>query len=759
MENSPEVLPGAAPFAAELGERLRAAAAERAAQGNSPRTRHLLADGRPRYTNRLALETSPYLLQHANNPVSWRPWGDEAFAAARAEDKPVFLSIGYSTCHWCHVMEEESFEDPEVAARLNERFVCIKVDREERPDVDSIYMQAVQLLTQRGGWPMSVFLTPDRRPFFAGTYFPPRDGDRGARVGFLTILTELARVYRDERPRAEENAAEVTRAVQDSLASSRSRPFPAARLATQEDPASPGHATGLPQAQILDGALEHYAQIFDPHEGGARRAPKFPSSLNLRFLLRAWRRTGDPQALAMAALTLEKMALGGLYDQVGGGFHRYSTDARWLVPHFEKMLYDNALLAIAYVEGWQACGATAQGAFFRRIAGETLDYVARELSDPRGGFWSATDADSEGEEGTFFVWTPQQLKDVLGQEDAARAAELFGVSLEGNFEESGASVLALREIPGPDDAAFLARVRPLLSAARARRPPPLTDRKVLAAWNGLMISAFARAGTAFARPDYLDRARAAAKYLLGIHMPDAGPGPSAPGGGGLLRASLDGRARHQGVLEDYAMLAAGLVDLFEATGEPRWLSAALGLHQTLRARFEDPDGGFFRTPEGGEALLAREKPAYDGAEPTGNSVAALTLLRLAALTSDAALGAQAEALLRSFDGLLTAAPAALGEMLLAVDFLLAEVRELVLLRPAGGDDSALLDVLRPRFLPHQALVRCEAGPAQDALAALTPLVRDRAPLRQQTTAYVCAQGACQLPVTEAAALAAQLERP
>ena len=727
MPSSEETLPGAAPLPSELAAHLRAAADERAARGAAPRTRHLRKDGSAQYVNRLALETSPYLLQHAHNPVSWRPWGDEAFAAARTDDKPVFLSIGYSTCHWCHVMEEESFEDPEIAARLNERFVCIKVDREERPDVDSIYMQAVQLLTQRGGWPMSVFLTPDKRPFFAGTYFPPRDGDRGSRTGFLTVLTELARVYRDERGRAEENAAEVTQAVQRSLA--------------------PERATGLPQAHVLDAALAHYADIFDAHEGGARRAPKFPSSLNLRFLLREWKRTGDARARSMAALTLEKMALGGLWDQVGGGFHRYSTDGRWLVPHFEKMLYDNALLATAYVEGWQACGATAQGAFFRRVAEETLDYVARELSDERGGFWSATDADSEGEEGTFFVWTPQQLKDVLGQEDAARAAALFRVSLEGNFEESGASVLSLGAIPAADDAAFLARVRPRLYAARAKRPPPLTDRKVLASWNGLAISAFAVAGTAFARPDYLERARAAAAYLLDMHMHD----------GELLRSSLDGRARHPGVLEDYAMLAAGLVSLFEATGEPRWLSAALELHQTLLARFADPQGGFFRTPTGGEELLAREKPAYDGAEPTGNSVAALTLLRLEALTSDATHRTQAEALLRSFGGLLTAAPAALGEMLLAVDFLLAEPREILLLRPSGGDDSALLEVLRPRFLPHKALVRCEAGPAQEALAALLPLVRDRTPLRDLTTAFVCTQGACQLPLTDAAALATQLE--
>jgi uncharacterized protein YyaL (SSP411 family) len=655
--------------------------------------------------NRLARESSPYLLQHAHNPVDWWPWGSEAFAEARRRDAPIFLSVGYSTCHWCHVMERESFEDEEIARVLNEHFVAIKVDREERPDIDAIYMQAVQMLTRQGGWPMSVFLTPDGKPFFGGTYFPARDGDRGARIGFKSILLELARVYREERERAVSSAEQIAQAVQQSLAADK--------------------PTGLPGLHVLHGAMSYYAEVFDPGEGGVRRAPKFPSSMNVRFLLRYWKRTGDEQALRMAVLTLEKMALGGIYDQVGGGFHRYATDAHWLVPHFEKMLYDNALLVMAYVEGWQA----THNEFLRRIASDVLDYVARGMSDATGAFWSATDADSEGEEGTFFVWTPAQLREVLG-EDAARAAKLFGVTEEGNFE--GKNVLSLSHVPDAEEQAFLERIRPRLYAARAKRPPPLTDTKILTSWNGLMISAFARAGLAFARQDYLGKAARAADAVLEAHFAE-----------GILRRT----GRHPGLLEDHAFLAAGLADLFEATGEKRWLEKARSLHEALAQRFADPEGGFFRTPADHEALLAREKPAYDGAEPTGNSVAALTLLRLEAITTAAGYREQAERLLRSFGSLLAGAPAALGEMLLAVDFLLGEAREVVLVRPRNGSDAPLLDTVRARFAPSQVLVRHEEG-----ATAATPLAEERPAQGGKATAYVCVRGACKLPVTEPAEL-------
>ena len=707
-----EAPPGAPPRSAELAQRLAEASARRR---ESPRTRHVAGGGEARFVNRLALESSPYLLQHAHNPVDWRPWGDEAFAEARARDVPVFLSIGYSTCHWCHVMEEESFEDLEIAETLNRLFVPVKVDREERPDVDSVYMQAVQLLTQHGGWPMSVFLTPDRKPFYGGTYFPPRDGVRGARVGFLTLLGELHRVYTEERGRASEAAEQMARAVKESLSADR--------------------PTSAPGLHVLHGAMSYFAEVFDPAEGGVRRAPKFPSSLHTRFLLRYARRTGDEQAMRMATLTLTKMALGGIYDQVGGGFHRYSTDAHWLVPHFEKMLYDNALLAPAFVEAWQATGDP----FFRDVAADVLEYLGREMTDPGGAFWSATDADSEGEEGTFFVWTTRKLADVLGEEDGERAAALLGATATGNFE--GKNVLSLSRVPTEDERAFLRRIRPPLYDARAKRPPPLTDRKVLTSWNGLTISAFARAGLALSRPEFTERAARAADYLLRVHRAS----------GRLSRSSMDGVARHAGLLEDHAFLAAGLVDLFEATGELRWLDQARALHDDLEARFADRDnGGYFRTPSDGEELLAREKPGYDGAEPTGNSVAALTLLRLEAITGEARYREAAERVLRCFGAILAGAPGALGEMLLAVDFALAEVKEIVLVRPRGKDDAPLLDVLRPRFLPHSVLVRAEEGATAPALG------RDRPAAGGRVTAYVCRGGACQLPVTDPAELAKML---
>jgi uncharacterized protein len=705
--------PGAQGFSEDLSARLAQAVARRS---QPPRTRHLREGGAARFTNRLALETSPYLLQHAHNPVDWRPWGEEAFATARALDRPVFLSIGYATCHWCHVMEEESFESEEIAKILNQRFVPVKVDREERPDVDAIYMQAVQMLTQHGGWPMSVFLTPEGKPFFAGTYFPALDGERGARYGFRTILLELERTWTQERERASRSAEQIAQAVRQSLSAD-----------------APGAA---PAQHVLDGAMSYYAEVFDEREGGVRRAPKFPSSMNVRFLLRYWKRSGDGDALRMATLTLEKMALGGIYDQVGGGFHRYSTDASWLVPHFEKMLYDNALLAVAYTEAWQA----TQSELFRRIACEVLDYAAREMTDPSGAFWSATDADSKAEphgggalaaeggaEGNFFVWTVGQLRDALGAEDGERAARLFRATEAGNFE--GKNVLSLARPPDDGELAFLGRIRPKLQAVRARRPPPLTDTKILTSWNGLMISAFARAGLAFAREDYLRRAASAADAILRAHFE-----------GNVLRRT----GRHFGLLDDYAFFAAALVDLYEATGEAHRLSMARALHATLAERFAHPQGGFFRTPEGHEALLAREKPAYDGAEPTGNSVAALTLLRLAAITGDAAFQEQAERLLRSFGALLAGAPAALGEMLLAVDFLLSPPREVVLVRPAGGSDAQLLDALRCRLAPSQVLVRHEEG-----TAPATPLAQDRPAQQGRATAYVCERGACQLPVTSA----------
>ena len=490
--------PGAKPLPPELATRLREALKQRT---GPPRTRHLVAGtSLAIYTNRLALEQSPYLLQHAHNPVDWRPWGDEAFDEARARDVPVFLSIGYATCHWCHVMEEESFEDEEIARLLNTQFVCIKIDREERPDVDAIYMQAVQLISGQGGWPMTVFLDHQRRPFYAGTYFPPRDGARGSRHGLTTLANELARLFREERPRTEEAARDLAAAVKKSLL--------------------PAPAADLPGVDALVSAQGSYKEQFDPRDGGMRRAPKFPSSINNRFLLRMAAHEADvasAEGLKMAWLSLEKMALGGLFDQLGGGFHRYSTDARWLVPHFEKMLYDNGLLTVAYVEAWQTLRAldgdapdgmpwSAKAAFFKTVAERTLHWMDAEMSDARGGFFSATDADSEGEEGTYFVWKLHEVETVLGEAGSGEGlavAKLFDVSPEGNFE--GNSVLSLERIPDAASQALLDRAIVKLLEVRAKREPPLTDNKVLTAWNGLAISAFARAGFALHRDDLIAR--------------------------------------------------------------------------------------------------------------------------------------------------------------------------------------------------------------------------------------------------------------
>src|SRR5262245_30475681 len=494
-----------------------------------------------KHTNRLIHETSPYLLQHAHNPVDWWPWGDEAFAEARRLGKPVFLSIGYSTCHWCHVMEEESFEDEEIATAMNELYVSIKVDREERPDVDAVYMSAVQALTGSGGWPMSVWLTPDREPFFGGTYFPPRDGARGARTGFLSLLQGIHEQYVSDPTRVGKAKDALVRAVRGHMEAKAAE-------------AAPG---GRPGPSLIADTVTVFKRLFDDRDGGVRRAPKLPSNMPIRLLLREHARAADDVALLMAALTLEKMAAGGMYDQLGGGFHRYSTDARWLVPHFEKMLYDNALLVVAYAEAHQVTGR----ADFARVARDTLDYLLREMTAPEGGFYSATDADSKrpdgkSEEGAFFVWSEAEIRQLLGGgAEAERFIRYYGVTAAGNFE--GANILAVAA-PDEGEQAALAPQRAALYEARARRPPPFRDEKILAAWNGLAISAAAVAGRLFAEPRYVEAAVRAATFVLDKMRP----------GGRLARSAKDGRTGVAGFLDDYAFMCAGLIDLYEATLEP-----------------------------------------------------------------------------------------------------------------------------------------------------------------------------------------------
>ncbi len=736
----PEALPGAPP----LGEVLRRDLAERLAAAGAayePRTRHLREDGSPLYTNRLFLSSSPYLQQHAHNPVNWFPWGDEAFEAARRLKRPVLLSIGYSTCHWCHVMEEESFEDPEIARVMNELYIPIKVDREVRPDVDAIYMQAVQMMSGgQGGWPLNAWLTPDREPFFGGTYFPPRDGDRGARTGFLTILQQLSRVYHEQPDKVAQAAAQLVEALQAGLG---------------------GHppASSPPDAGVLRRAFGFYAGHFDPVDGGLNRAPKFPSSLPVRFLLRYDRRTGEDQALEMATLTLRKMATGGLYDQAGGGFHRYATDARWLVPHFEKMLYDNALLAVTYLEAWQATGDPS----FARITREILRYVRRDMTSPEGAFYSATDADSRtpdghAEEGYFFTWTPEEIQSVLDPVAARLVKAHYGVTAGGNFE--GRSILhvarpleevaAELEVPAEEARRLLDAAREALYEARKARPAPLRDEKVLAAWNGLMIGAFARAGLALDEAADVEAAAAAARFILERMRDDRGR---------LNRSFKDGRAEHPAFLEDYAFLIGGLLDLYEAGSDPRWLREAVALQAILDDHYADPAGGYYTTSDDHEKLLAREKPGYDGAEPSGNSVAALNLLRLAHFTGEDRYRAAADRLLAAFGATLEGSPAALSEMLLALDFRLDDVREVVLVTPsAKASAGVLLDPLRRLFLPSRVLAVVPQGKAQAPHAALLPMVEGKIAQEGKVTAYVCKLGVCRLPTTDPSELVEQLRQ-
>jgi uncharacterized protein YyaL (SSP411 family) len=703
-----------------------------------PRTKHLRPDGWAKYTNRLFLETSPYLLQHAHNPVNWFPWGDEAFEEGRKHNRPVLVSIGYSTCHWCHVMEEESFEDEEIARFLNEHFIAVKVDREERPDVDAIYMRAVQGMTGHGGWPLNVWLTPDRRPFYGGTYFPPRDGAMGRGIGFLTLLRELRKTYDAQPERVAEVGLHLTKFIQESL--------------------SPEGGKVLPAPDILTRAAQFYKSRFDPLHGGLAGAPKFPSSLPVRFLLRYYRRTGDRDFLDMAKLTLEKMAAGGMYDQAGGGFHRYSTDEKWLVPHFEKMLYDNALLVVAYLEAYQATGEKD----FERIARETLRFIERDMTSPDGAFYSATDADSltpngRREEGYFFTWTPEDMEATLGPERSRIVGRYYGMSEKGNFEgrtilhvpdtsETIAGGLALSEEKLD---AILSEAKELLYRARSSRPPPLRDEKLLTAWNGLMISAYARAGLVLDDSRYVEQAGKAARFVFGSMYRD----------GRLYRTFMDGQARNNGYLDDYAFLIAGVLDLYEATGDPSWLERAVELDAILEKHFEDKNqGGYFLTSDDHENLLVREKPAYDGAEPSGNSVEVLNLLRLYELTTKDEYRKRAERLFRYMADILRENPVALSEMLLAIDFYFDTPKQIIIVTPTGKKKEAapLLAVLRSQFVPNRILSIVSEGEEQESNARIIPLLGGKEAMDGQVTAYVCENRVCKLPTSDTEEFARQL---
>jgi len=676
--------------------------------------------------NRLAGETSPYLLQHADNPVDWYPWGEEALDRARREDKPILLSIGYAACHWCHVMAHESFEDPETAAVMNEHFVPVKVDREERPDLDGIYMDAVQAMTGQGGWPMTVFLTPEGGPFFAGTYFPKTD--RHGLPGFRKVLLAVAEAWRERR----EDARRQGEAVVGHIAAQSVVLEPAAAPLSED---------------LLRQAFDGLRRAFDARWGGFGPAPKFPQPMTLEFTLRAWLR-GFEGALEMVELTLNRMALGGIYDQLGGGFHRYSTDGRWLVPHFEKMLYDNAQLVRVYTHAWQVTGWPR----YRRIARETAGYLLRELRHPEGGFFSSQDADSEGVEGKFFVWSHDELVDHAGEV----VADLFGATPEGNWE--GANVLWMPEAAenvatrhGLDLGELEQRWadgRRSLFEVREARVHPATDDKVLAAWNGLAVSALAEAGRTFDEPDLVAAAVAAAEFVLGSLR---GPG------GRLLRAWRDGRTGGPGYLDDYACMAEACLTLWETTFELRWLTEARRLADEILELFADRErGGFYQTGSDAERLVLRPRELFDNAVPSGSSVAADVLQRLARLTGETAYDEAATGALRLVQDLAPRAPTGFGYVLSAADFALSRVREVAIVGdPATLGTRALLDRVRGRYQPNQVLAL--AAPGDREAAARVPLLAGRPLVDGRATAYVCEHFVCQRPVTDPDELAELLD--
>ena len=667
--------------------------------------------------NRLSLETSPYLLQHARNPVDWFPWGEEALGQAEAEDKPIFLSIGYSACHWCHVMERESFEDHAIATILNDHFVSIKVDREERPDLDSIYMSAVQALTGRGGWPMSVFLTADGRPFYGGTYFPPQE--RYGMPSFGDVLRAIALAWRGRRDELLVGAEKVLDAIRAGQSGSLSAPI-AGRSATA----------------TIDLAYDQLRDSFDERQGGWGGAPKFPQPMALEFLLRYHHSTGAGRALEMVSQTLEAMARGGVYDQLGGGFHRYSVDAQWLVPHFEKMLYDNAQLTRVYLHAWQVTGS----GFFRAITEEILDYVVREMTDPSGGFYSTQDADSEGEEGKFFVWTPDEMRDVLRSETAEFSAA-YGATDRGNFE--GKNILELTGDLGRRE--DLSHARGKLFAAREARVHPGRDQKVITAWNGLMLAAFAEAARSLARDDYRKVAERNAEFILGALVREEGR---------LLRTWTAGEARLNGYLEDYAYTVEGLLELYQTTFQFRWYAAAAGLVETMMSRYRSPEGGFFDTSDDHELLITRPRDLQDNATPSGNAMAAAVLLKLAGLARDDHYRDGAQRALSLVQSMMAQYPLGFGQWLQALTYATSPPREIAIIGdPSAADSAALIGVARKGYQPFQVVA---AGPPS-APTKMVPMLRDRAKMDGRATAYVCAGYTCRQPVVESDELARLLE--
>lgn len=672
-------------------------------------------------TNRLINESSPYLLQHAHNPVDWYPWGNEAFEQAKKEDKPIFLSIGYSTCHWCHVMEHESFENEQIAKIMNEHFVSIKVDREQRPDVDKIYMRAVQLMTGSGGWPLSVFLTPDGKPFYGGTYFPPND--MFGRPGFERLLLAIADAWKNRRAELVDSAGKLG----DFLASS----------------AGPTEKEKL-SLEMLEGGFNYLRNTFDAMYGGFGRAPKFPQPTNLSFLLYYWQRTDAEQALQMVEKTLDAMAKGGMYDHIGGGFHRYSTDGRWLVPHFEKMLYDQALISKAYLQAYQA----TKNKEYARIAEEIFNYVLRDMTDAKGGFYSAEDADSEGKEGTFYLWEPKEIESILDTEQAEIFSAYYGVTEQGNFEEGktilniATSVEQLVEKFQKDQVTtenILADARSKTLNHRQKRIRPHRDDKVISGWNGLMISSLAYGGAVLQEQEYTKAAERAAQFILNTLHKNCR----------LMRYYRDGRVVEPGFLDDYAFTIMGLVDLYEATFDADWLIQAKKLGDEMIELFADEEhGGFYLTGKDGEKLIARTKPDSDGAIASGNSVAALALLRLGRITMNQQYTEQATKTLEAFSKQMQQSPGYSSVMLMALDFWLGPTQEIVIAGETNAADTKeMLELVRAKFLPNAVVLFNGTSEAGETIEKIVPFLKGQVAIDGKATTYLCENYVCNQPVT------------
>lgn len=684
-----------------------------------------------RKSNRLISEKSPYLQQHAYNPVDWYPWGEEAFQKAVKENKPIFLSIGYSTCHWCHVMEYESFEDEEVARILNENFVSIKVDREERPDLDNIYMAVCQAMTGSGGWPLNLFLTPEKKPFFAGTYFPKTE--RFGNPGFIAILQKISSLWQTNKESVIASSEQITKVLQ-SMAFT-----------------TPGE---ILTKETLKHAYEQLRDTFDTIYGGFGSSPKFPTPHNYTFLLRWWKRSNDPTALEMVEKTLERMGRGGMYDQLGGGFHRYSTDEYWLVPHFEKMLYDQALTAIAYTETYQATGKP----YYADIVRGIFMYVLRDMTSPEGGFYSAEDADSEGVEGKFYVWTPDEVIKILGERDGKIFCDYYDVSREGNFEEKNIlhvdkpldAFAKLEGIQTEELQELLRTAREKLFAERQKRIHPHKDDKILTSWNGLMIAALARGAQALHAPEYAQAAVRATDFILNaLHRKD----------GTLLRRYRSGEAAIPGYLDDYAYFVWGLIDLYEATFETKYLKTALELNKQMIENFwDEKGGGLFFGGKRNEQLIAQTKEIYDGATPSGNSVALFNMLRLGRVAGNPGLGKMADQIMKAFGETINQYPSGYTQFMCALDFALGPTKEIVIAgEPDQKDTQQILQEIGKRFLPRKVLLLNSLK--DKSLGEIAGFVKEQKPIENKATVYICENYACKAPANEINKIIQLLDEP